>query len=296
MKRLFILITTITLLLSLYAEDAVWSQPPYATGDRISITIPAKKIVENPTATFQTESESITIAAIKSTENGLVITLVPWDTGEIKIPEITVAAGAKNITVPAKKVAINAVTTEQETELKDVKENAIALMDDYLPIWIGLGVLGALLLAALIYYLLKKRKKAADAIEITISPYELGMRYYTHAETALHNEKIGSAVDNITIGVRHYLEARTKILFLEMTTREVIKAYRKNELSRDIEEPLHTMLKTGDKYKFAEENLSQTEVNSMLQTFSTVLKDTETVFAKQEAAEKAKKEVKDAVS
>ncbi|MCK5807401.1 hypothetical protein KAH37_00300 [bacterium] len=296
MKRLLLLLLTILFFCTLYATDVVWSSPPYSTGGGITITIPVEKGDEAPSALFKTESENVAITAVKQLDKSVEITLVPLDTGEVEVPEITVVVGTKEIAVSAKKITINAITTEQQTDLKDLKKSAIATIEDYFLLWVGLGLLGLLLLGWLIYYLIKKRRKEQIVVERIIPPFDVAMGYYTKASVALENDDIDGAVDNITIGIRHYLEVRTAVLFLEMTTREVIKKYREEDLDEKSLELLTKVLKTGDRYKFAEENLREDELTEMLVSFSSILQKTEELFAQKEEEKKAKKEVNDALS
>ncbi len=298
MKR-FGMTLALTLLFPLLlsaVSNAVWSSGPYSTGGAITVTVPTDKPITHPSAVFKTATESVAITAVSSEKNKVTITIVPLDNGSLSVPEIVVSGGEKEVVIPAKTISVAPVTSPKETTLRDIKKSAVATIKDYTLLWVFAALLLLVLLLFFVWKWWKKHRKERPKEVYTASPREVAAGYYARAESALRDGRIGDAVDAVTVGIRDYLERRSGAPFLEMTTREVVKRYADEQLPKEQLDGLTRMLRTGDRYKFAEEMLHASDVEEMLHSFSTILDAVERVYIAREEALKAKEEVRNALS
>ena len=100
----------------------------------------------------------------------------------------------------------------------------------------------------------------------------------------LEKSELEQFVDEVTAGIRAYLEAKKEIHFLEMTTKEVSRALKKENFDKETSESIISLLKLGDRFKFADETLQQNEFKVMIDKFTSLVDTIEAVERKNETS------------
>ncbi|MFO7734852.1 MAG: hypothetical protein R6W70_01415 [bacterium] len=222
---------------------------------------------------FKKSTDKFSVISVETNEdkNQTVINVMALETGEKDIPELLLLDGnGDKHSVLAGTVHVKPNTKETDTELRDIKEPRKAYEKDYLPLYILAGIIVAILLFLIIRRIIKKCRKKKDEYEAVSrqSPYELVMDYYRRAERHLEKGDTEKFTDDVTIGIRIYLEKLTREPFLEMTTTEVRKNIRKCDIDSRLAEEIISLLMKGDRVKFADEVFPLEVYKEMLHDFS----------------------------
>lgn len=222
---------------------------------------------------FKKSTEKFSIISVETDrdKNQTLINIMALETGKANIPEFVILDGNEDKHfVSAGTVQIKPNTSGEDTELRDIKKTRKAYEKDYLPLYVLAGIVAALLLFFIIHLILRKlrgKKDKHDAIPVQ-TPYELVMSYYKKAEIHLKKGDTENFTDDVTIGIRIYLEKLTDKPFLEMTTTEVRKNIRKCDIDSRLAGEIVSLLTKGDRVKFADEVFPLEIYEEMLCDFS----------------------------
>ncbi len=277
MKHIFTLLLPILFASTLIAGEFYWTveKDKVHLGETIVVTTPVN-LEKEPTVTFTKKSNSFFIRNKTLSEGKLSIEIVPLSTGSIEVPEMTIRSGKNDFRTGPIKVTVLANTKEGDQSIKEIKPLKKAFETDYLPLILP-AVLLLLFLGFLLLRWLKKRNGDEVITAPSLSPYELAMKTVTECEKLLQNCDFETFVDRTTGGLRLYLEGKSGKPYLEMTTSEVRRSLRRSSFSgEDSERTLH-MLQIGDRFKFADENLSTEEFRKMLTLFEETVRSIESV-------------------
>jgi RNase P/RNase MRP subunit p29 len=266
-KYLFIgILLTFTLL---FADSSViFFDSNIHTGEAIKIVInkKAKKTVE---AIFKKATEDFAVAKVKKTKKHIEIIVVPLNSGNLKLPDIELTIDGKKTIIKGKKEKVLPQTKPTDLRLKPIKPMKKVIEKDYRLIYL----LAFILLLIFVVFIIKKfflnRKKSLSVIQPQKTPYEIAMEYYNRAFQAFSKHNFEQFTDEITLGLKAYLEKKYNRHFLEMTTKEVNKTMKKLNISK--KEEVVSLLKKGDAFKFAEENYKKTEFEKMLKDMINII-------------------------
>jgi hypothetical protein len=250
-------------------------KPVVYVGENITITVNVKPGNEME-AFFQTEPEKIAVIDVSSKDkNSTVINLVPIDSGEIDVPELSLIIDGTNNKIEPFSITVKNRTDESDTNLRDIKGTVKIFEKDYSLLYIA----GTLLLLSLIIFLLvkylKKRKKIIESLPVKISPFEIAQNYIKRAQQKRKKGDYEAFVDLITIGLKDYMSLKQKTNYKEMTTFEVKKYLRQDALFAAGSNDILTLLKLGDRFKFADEELSDNDFDILINGFKSIVESAE---------------------
>jgi len=192
------------------------------------------------------------------------ITISSFDSGYYAIPPfkfiINGDTGNPQLT-EAMMLQVNTVHVDTTKAFKDIKGpiQAPFTILEVLP-YIGFGLLALLVIGAIIYYVLKNAKKknvvAVEQPKIILPPHVKALEELEKlVNRKLWQEgKIKDYYTGITDILRVYLVERYDINALEMTTDEIMLAFRRRGINDKIKQKLNEVLVLADLVKFAKEN------------------------------------------
>lgn len=259
---------------SVFAADMLDPQlakRDYFMGEPIEITL---NIVPDQvvSADFKDKTDNFFISKVEKIENKAIkLTVSSLQTGSLKTPQIKLLNGQKEYEIKELELTINPNTGEQDKQIKDIKGTAKAYEPDYTLLYIAGGLILAVILFFLIRKLLRRKKKEIARIVPQKTPFEVAMEYYHRAEELLRESKLDEFVDEVTAGVRIYIELKEGNPYLEMTTKEILKALKRSEISNENKDKIIILLRLGDRFKFADEALRKEDYDGMLGDFRAVL-------------------------
>lgn len=142
---------------------------------------------------------------------------------------------------------------------------------------IGLILLAILLVVFLISVLLRKRSGAsAEGPEFRRSPLEIALERLHLLESEGSSMEADPFVVEVSDVVRDYLESSLKIPAKEQTSEEFLhELASRNSLPGILETNMPSFLEQCDLVKFARQALAQTQRTQLLDTASTVVRETD---------------------
>lgn len=232
---------------------------------------------ETMSAKFTNESKDLAITGVYASEDGkaLNIKLITLKSGELKAPDIELTLGGKTVTLESFGIISNNRTQENDTNLRDIKEPVKIFEKDYLILY----VLLFLVLAAVLFYLfikLKKRfkKKLAEAVKI-VDPSKVAAQFIKEAKEKRESGDNEAFVDLSTFGLKTYMSLISLINYKEMTTYEVKRKIRKDIRFSTFSDRIVEIFNLGDRFKFADDLLSENDLDKLIYGFSEIVKETE---------------------
>jgi len=278
MKKLtFIVFISILMQFYTYAAEKISpeiSKTEFFFGETIEIVLPVTPEAKVD-ALFKEKSEVFHISNIEKEKNSIKLEITALKTGAHSIPGIHLTNGTSSYDIEGKTVTIKANTSEDEEKIKDIKKNALAFEEDLMLLWVGIGILGFLIILTIIILLTRKKGAVQEKTIRKKTPYEIAMIYYGAAEVYFKDGDLDQYVDKVTLGVRAYLEAKKSKHFLEMTTKEVEKNLKKLRFESEFSLKIIALLKLGDRFKFADDPLHQKEFESMLPALKDIVESIE---------------------
>jgi hypothetical protein len=237
---------------------------------RISAEVkPGKKI----SASLTEKSDSVAVVSASGSQDKLrsVIDFVALKSGEIEIPDIELKVDGKIFTVKSFKVSVSQNTTEQDMNLRDIKEPVKIMEKDYTLLYV-LGVAAGLIaLILLIIFLIKKFKKEPVEVPVIVTSVDIANKYLKLARSAKSEGDFESYVDHLTVGIRAYMSHKSEINYAEMTTSEVRRKLRKDKHFKKFDEKIIGLLKLGDRFKFADEMLKEKDFDELYSGFKEIV-------------------------
>ncbi len=251
------------------------------TGDALRIVV-NKKTGKKVEAHFKTATNDFAISKVKKLKNKIEITIVPLNSGKLTLPNIKLETEGKITEIKGKQENILPQTKESDLKLRPIKGLKKVMEKDYTLLYVFITILLFLILGFLIKKFILNRKKTTISEIYKKTPYEIAMEYYNRAFQALSKQDFEKFTDEITLGLKAYLEEKFNKHFLEMTTKEVNKTMKKLNISKRSE--VIELLKKGDAFKFAEENLKKDEFETMLKEMINIIDSLEKQENKSETA------------
>jgi hypothetical protein len=237
-------------------EDTITSKVEIVSKTRIDSTIPDK----NSPGLIQQHQQFIISA---------------YDSGYFAIPPFKFVVNgdtANPVLTEALFLEVNTVPTDStETSVKDIKAPFEEPFDWkwYLPyVYGGLGALAVIILAViLIVKLTKKKPEIAIEKKPDVPPHVLALQQLEKikAEAVWKEGKIKEYYSSISDSVRLYIEGRFGIQALELTTDEIVRAFRSQVVDPLSKEKLQQMLVLSDLVKFAKQLPIEQENEMVLQ-------------------------------
>jgi len=200
------------------------------------------------------------------------LTITAFDSGFWAIPPFQFIVQGEPMATKALLLEVHSVPIDpggRPRDIKPIHEGPFSLaywIHENL-VWIGLGVLGSLLLGALIGALQRRRPKALDTdVEETVPLKE---RILAGLAT-LEKDRVWQQGDHktyqsrLTDLLRSYIEERYRVPAMESTTDELLKELRVSPLRTDHRTQLENMLRLADMVKFAKALPSPQENEQMM--------------------------------
>jgi hypothetical protein len=212
-------------------------------------------------------------------------TLTSYDSGSFYIPAITFKykntgdtafheAFTDSILLDVKSIVVD--TTKA---FKDIKGPISVPYDwrELIPYIIG-SILLALLVWFVIYYLRKRRKgeKLIDFSKPALPPYEIALRALEELKNKKlwQNNKVKAYYTELTEIIRIYIEKRFVVPAMEMTSDEIITAFRSIDIADDLKAKLRQLFVLADLVKFAKADPLPNEHDLSFYNAQTFVKDT----------------------
>ncbi|HRF80033.1 MAG TPA: hypothetical protein PL070_08100 [Flavobacteriales bacterium] len=200
------------------------------------------------------------------------LTITAFDSGFWAIPPFQFIVQGEPMATKALLLEVHSVPVDPSGRPRDIKPMhegpfSLAYWFHENLVWIGLGVLGSLLLGALIVALKRERPNPLDTVvEITVP---LKDRILAGLD-ALEKDRVWQQGDHksyqsrLTDLLRSYIEERFRVPAMESTTDELLKELRVSPLSKDHRAQLENMLRLADMVKFAKALPSPQENEQMM--------------------------------
>lgn len=200
------------------------------------------------------------------------LTITAFDSGFWAIPPFQFIVQGEPMATKALLLEVHSVPVDPSGRPRDIKpihegQFSLAYWFHENLVWIGLGVLGSLLLGALIVALKRKRPKPLDTVvEITVPLKDRILA----GLAALEKDRVWQQGDHksyhsrLTDLLRSYIEERFRVPAMESTTDELLKELRVSPLSTDHRAQLENMLRLADMVKFAKALPSPQENEQMM--------------------------------
>ncbi len=269
MKRLFLLCWIggwCGVLFALPVTPSLEKNPVFF-GEPIVVQVPVTPAKELR-ADLPAEEKKFSLIRVEPAPQAIRIVLSVLEPGEHPTPVITLHNGGEQYEVASVNLTVKPNTTEDDTQLRNIKPPVRAYERDYTLLW----VFGAILLLALLFFLfwrLSKRRRAVIAsAPPEKSPYQVALDYRRRAERLLQEMDYERFADTITAGLRHYLELVKRRPFLEMTTSEVQRTLKKSYLPADDVGRIVSFLAEADRFKYADESFPSERFSAFLDEFS----------------------------
>ena len=236
-------------------------------------TAPAKIM----SARFVKENNDMAITGVSATADGkaLVIKLITLKDGELETPGIELTLDGRVSNVESFKISSKTRTQENDMNLRDIKETAKIMEKDYTLLYVIGAFALAVILFILVRYLLRKFRKLKPAPVITATPYEIALQFLKNAKEKRENGDLEAFADLVTAGLRTYMSVKSGINYSEMTTYEIRRELKKDVLFSKYNQVVIDVLKTGDRFKFADEQLSDSDFDMIYGGFENIVNQIE---------------------
>lgn len=236
-------------------------------------TIPAKVM----SARFIQENSDMAIIGVSATADGkeLIIKLITLKNGELKTPGIELTLDGRISNVESFKITSSNRTQESDMNLRDIKEPVKIMEKDYTLIYIFAGLIAIIALFFLIRYLMRKFRKNKPVPVRQISPFEVAAQFLKEAKIKRENGDLESFTDLVTFGLKTYMSLKCMVNYKEMTTYEIRRELKRDKLFSRFDKRIIDMLKVGDRYKFADEQLNDSDFDMIISEFENIVNEIE---------------------
>ncbi len=245
-------------------------------GEEIAVKIPVEP-GKDMAAFFLSETEKVAVTDVTPSQDGTLteIKVVTLQSGEIEIPEIDLTVDGRSFKIETAQLLVNKRTDESDMMLRDIKDTVKIFEKDHSLLWIAGTTLLLLLVAFLLWKFLKNRRKRIIETVVPVSPEEVARSYIKNALKKRDEGDYEAFVDLVTIGLRDYMSLKKKINYKEMTTFEIRRYLKKDDLFTRYSNDILTVLKLGDRFKFADEKLSEEDFDLLINGFKTIVESAE---------------------
>ncbi|HSW60505.1 MAG TPA: hypothetical protein VLJ60_06870, partial [bacterium] len=100
-------------------------------------------------------------------------------------------------------------------------------------------------------------------------------RFIKEAKEKRENGDNEAFVDLSTIGLKTYMSLISTLNYTEMTTSEVRRKLKKDTIFSSFNELITGILKLGDRFKFADDELSMRDLDKIIEGFISIVKEVE---------------------
>lgn len=163
--------------------------------------------------------------------------------GEISMPDGTL----QTVQIAPFEVEIVSVLNDEETELRDIKPQAVMEIVGSNRFWLGVGI-GVLALAAVVGILISARRRR-PGVFVTQSPYEVAMAELDEIRARGGELGVRAYYANVADVVRRYVERTSGIVATKRTSSELDSALERANFGG--RERLRPLLREADLVKFA---------------------------------------------
>jgi len=226
---------------------------------------------KNNSATFIEKNEKVAILGIEknSEENNrkISIALITLQSGDIDVPSIDLRIDNEQHVINGFTISSKNRTNENDTNIRDLKETVKFYEKDFTLLYLFSVLILTILLIFLAMWLKKRFKKEIPAIERLPQPIEVAEDFIKKANIARKDGDNESFVDLVTLGIKTYISMISKANYTEMTTMEVRKKLKKESLLSEFRDVILEVLNLGDRFKFADEQLLESELDSLIKGF-----------------------------
>lgn len=278
---------------------------PFHVGDRITLRLevrhPADSAVEMPTlpegeawGDFEVVSQSEPEVSrrgdnVAITRKDIVVTL--FEPGQYQTPRLLVThlltdGTSEELAAPVIQLNIDSVLKEDDTELRDIKEQATLPVPPIWP-WVLLSILVAMPIAGLIaaggfwlYHRLKQRGQLIDMpvpVAIDTRPPEVIAYAELDRIEALNlpaKEQFKDHYSLVTECLRRYIEGRYRIPALERTTDELRLTFAHSASIKDQRRKFIDIFSESDLVKFARFKPQLEDAYELIQTARRIIQST----------------------
>ncbi|MGI6393432.1 MAG: hypothetical protein ACOX2F_01655 [bacterium] len=277
MKRfaLFVLLFIPFLLLGTNLKPEVTEEKLYLGQEfTVKVDVFAK---ENMSANFVTETKEAAILKIESGEEGksVLIKMITLASGEVEIPQIALSLDGVLFNVEPFKVLSLERTSAEDMNLRDIKETVKIMEKDYTLLYLLLTFIALILLAFLFFKVKKKFSKKGEELSVKIEPSEVAAKFIKEAKEKREVGDYELFVDLSTIGLKTYLSVVSDCNYTEMTTYEVKRKLKKDSFFSPFYEQVLSILNLGDRFKFADDVLSENDFDEIIEGFIEIVKKSE---------------------
>ncbi|HNW81513.1 MAG TPA: hypothetical protein PKG52_01360 [bacterium] len=240
----------------------------------IKVEIPPAK---NMSAKFLKENSDMAITGVTPAPDGkaLTIKLITLKEGELEVPEIELTLDGSIMNVGSFNITSQNRTQESDMKLRDIKEPVKIMEKDYTFIYVFAGLLIIIAFFFLIRYLMRKLRKNKPVPVFQISPFEVAAQYLKEAKIKRENGDLESFTDLVTFGLKTYMSLKCKANYREMTTYEIRRELKRDKLFSKFDKRIIDLLKVGDRFKFADEQLDDSDFDMIVSEFENIVNEIE---------------------
>ncbi len=238
------------------------------------------------TTIFNKETESVGIVdTVPGEKKGsTIIKIIALEKGMIEVPDITLTIDGRKFAVEGFFVESGNRTDEHDLMLRDIRGTVKIIEKDYFLLWLFLAIFVVAVLIYLFVKFINRRKKIQLHQPVVVSPFEAALEYIRKARKKREEGDMEAFVDLVTIGLRDYMSLKQGGCYKEMTTSEVKKSLKKDKIFSPYLNDILTLLKLGDRFKFADENLTENDYSILIEGFESIVRDIEKMEDSSETA------------
>lgn len=240
---------------------------------------------ENMTAAFASETKEVAILGVEKGDDGkVIIKIITLVSGELTVPQIDLTIDGNVFNIGQLKVSSMNRTAENDMNLRDIKDTVKIMEKDFTILYVLAFLLAV---AALIFLFLKLRKRFAKKVESApqkIEPSEVAAGFIKEAKAKREAGDNEAFVDLSTLGLKTYMSLISNRNYTEMTTSEVRRKMKKDSVFSSLNELIVDVIKLGDRFKFADDHLSESDLDKIIEGFISVVKEVESTKVKKNDA------------
>jgi len=225
-----------------------------------------------------------------------------YDIGDYEIPPVTVHYSLpedtlwQKLTTESIKITVESLKPSEEGDIRDVKPPLEILKDWWLIFRFVIAGVLILLIGILIYIFIKRRREGKSLIprreKPKIPPHVIALEELEKlsAENLLEKGEIKQYYIRISEIIRQYVEDRFFIVALEMTTNQLVKILRENQVEDEAINLVENFLMNCDLVKFAKYIPSANENTKTTDMAYQIIEDTKIVFEEETVTEEEQKQ------
>jgi hypothetical protein len=285
--RKFVFLISLFILSILQGTDLkpVLPEKSFYMGQEISVKIDVNA-KEKMSASFLQETKDVSILGVKQGDDGasVIVRIITLVSGEVSVPGIALTIDGSLFNIEPFKVTSMDRTAENDMNLRDIKDTVKIMEKDYTLLYVLLALLGATVLIFIFLKLKKRFTKKAVIFEKKVEPSEVAARFIKEAKEKRENGDNEAFVDLSTIGLKTYMSLISTLNYTEMTTSEVRRKLKKDTIFSSFNELITGILKLGDRFKFADDELSMHDLDKIIEGFISIVKEVESQKVKKNDA------------